>query len=177
MITLRLLGAIDVQDATGRRAADLLRRPKRVALLAYLAAARPRGLHRRDHLLGLFWAEATQDHARRALNQALYVLRRELGKDTILTPGDAEVGLDHERAEPRHFGGGRREVPGDLERAVPQRRFELVAGEDRQVVQDADARAERRGEADADSRRVGSRYLDLLPANRQRRADGAVRLL
>lgn len=31
--------------------------PKRVALLAYLALARPRGLHRRDTLLAMFWPE------------------------------------------------------------------------------------------------------------------------
>ncbi len=86
--------------------AALLPRPKRVALLAYLAAARPHGFHRRDKLHGLFWQEATQDRARRALNQALFVLREGLGRDAIVTRGDAEVALNEERftVDVRAFG-------------------------------------------------------------------------
>jgi TolB-like protein/DNA-binding SARP family transcriptional activator/Flp pilus assembly protein TadD len=73
--------------------AALARQAKRSALLAYLAAAVPRGLHRRDTLLALFWPESDTPHARAALNQALYVLRTELGDDTIVTDGDDQVGL------------------------------------------------------------------------------------
>jgi len=43
----------------------VLAQPKRVALLAYLAAATPRRLHRRDSLLALFWPELDQEHAAR----------------------------------------------------------------------------------------------------------------
>src|SRR2546430_16180258 len=73
-----------------------LTRPRRLALLAYLAAATPRRLHRRDSLLPLFWPELDQEHARAALRQALHVVRDALGTDVIATRGDEEVGLDLE---------------------------------------------------------------------------------
>jgi len=73
--------------------AALARQAKRTALLAYLAAAVPRGSHRRDTLLALFWPESDTPHARAALNQALYVLRTELGDGAIVTDGDDQVGL------------------------------------------------------------------------------------
>jgi DNA-binding SARP family transcriptional activator len=76
--------------------AALARQAKRTALLAYLAAAVPRGFHRRDTLLALFWPESDTPHARAALNQALYVLRTELGDGTIVTDGDDQVGLSGE---------------------------------------------------------------------------------
>ncbi len=81
-------------DAAGREVKSLLTRPRRLALLAYLAAATPRGLHRRDSLLALFWPELDQEHARAALRQALHVVRDALGTDVIVTRGDEEVALD-----------------------------------------------------------------------------------
>src|SRR3989454_7122652 len=94
MIELRTLGLVDLKDVDGREIRAVLTQPKRVALLAYLAVATPRGFHRRDTLLGLFWPELDQDHARAALRQALHGLRQAL--DTVALPsrGDEEVGLD-----------------------------------------------------------------------------------
>jgi DNA-binding SARP family transcriptional activator len=40
MISLRLLGSIDLRDADGRPIEAVLRRPKLLALLAHLAVAR-----------------------------------------------------------------------------------------------------------------------------------------
>jgi DNA-binding SARP family transcriptional activator/TolB-like protein len=94
MFHLRLLGAIQLTTSDGRPVEWLVRRPRRTALLAYLAAAKPRGLHRRDKLLALFWPESDELHARAALNQALYVLRTELGDDAIAARGNEEVGLN-----------------------------------------------------------------------------------
>jgi serine/threonine-protein kinase len=94
MITVRLLGPVEIEDAGGRPLEALLRRPKRVVLLAYLCAATPNGYHRRDKLIGLFWPEMTQDQARHALSQSLHVLRQELGEKTILARGDGDVGVD-----------------------------------------------------------------------------------
>src|SRR4029077_13388750 len=94
MIECRLLGALHLTDAEGREVESLLTRPRRLALLAYLAAATPRGFHRRDSLLALFWPELDQEHARAALRQALHVIRDGLGADVIVTRGDEEVGLD-----------------------------------------------------------------------------------
>src|SRR2546425_10874480 len=97
MIEFRLLGTLHLIDAAGREVKSLLTRPRRLALLAYLAAATPRGLHRRDSLLALFWPELDQEHARAALRQALHVVRGSLGSDLVLTRGDEEIGLDFDR--------------------------------------------------------------------------------
>jgi DNA-binding SARP family transcriptional activator/TolB-like protein/lipoprotein NlpI len=94
MIEFRLLGTLQLTDAEGREVTSLLTRSRRLALLAYLAAATPRGLHRRDTLLALFWPELDQEHARAALRQALHVLRSALGGVVIVTRGDEEIGLD-----------------------------------------------------------------------------------
>src|SRR2546425_8222609 len=97
MIEFRLLGPLHLTDAQGCEVQSLLTRPRRLALLAYLAAATPRGLHRRDSLLALFWPELDQEHARAALRQALHVVRDALGADVLVARGDEEVALDFER--------------------------------------------------------------------------------
>jgi serine/threonine-protein kinase len=95
MIELRVLGATALTDpADGHELESVLAQPKRLALLAYLAIARPRGFHRRDSVLGLFWPEATEERARHALSQALYVLNRGMGPGVIQTRGDHEIGVD-----------------------------------------------------------------------------------
>src|SRR2546428_5941304 len=94
MIEFRLLGTLHLTDAEGREVTSFLTRSRRLALLASRAAARPRGLHRRDTLLALFWPELDVEHARAALRQALYVLRDSLGALAIVTRGDEEIGLD-----------------------------------------------------------------------------------
>jgi DNA-binding SARP family transcriptional activator len=96
-IELRLLGTLALTGAGGREIAAILAQPKRLALLTYLAVARPRGFHRRDTLLGLFWAELDQAHARGALNRAVYFLRGALGDATILSRGDEELGVAPDR--------------------------------------------------------------------------------
>ena len=93
MVELRLLGPIQLTAPGGGDVETLVRRSKRAALLAYLAAAVPRGFHRRDKLVALFWPELDDQHARAALSQALYVLRNALGDGAIVTQGDEEVGL------------------------------------------------------------------------------------
>ena len=96
MVELRLLGTFDaaLADESGT---SLLAQPKRAALLAYLALGARTGLVRRDRLLALFWPDADEMHARRALNQALHHLRGVLGADVLVTRGDDEVGLDRTR--------------------------------------------------------------------------------
>jgi DNA-binding SARP family transcriptional activator len=92
-VELRLLGGPSVRTPAGADAAGVLAQPKRLALLAYLAAASPYGFHRRDTLLALFWPEADQGHARTALRKAIHFLRHELGAASLLSRGDEEVGL------------------------------------------------------------------------------------
>src|SRR5260370_7014272 len=97
MIKLGMLGTLSLSDADGREVRSVLRQPRRLALLAYLAAATPRGFHRRDSLLALFWPELDQEHARAALRQALHVVRDGLGADVILTRAHAALGLLFDR--------------------------------------------------------------------------------
>ncbi|MBI4408708.1 MAG: response regulator [Gemmatimonadetes bacterium] len=94
MIELRTLGGLDLRSADGAELRSILVQPRRVALLAYLALELPRGFHRRDKLLPLFWAELDAEHARGALRNALHYLRRSLGEGVLLRRGDDEVGLD-----------------------------------------------------------------------------------
>src|SRR5437867_4953634 len=97
MIEFRMLGTLHLTDAAGHEVKPLLTRSRRLALLAYLAAATPRRFHRRDSLLALFWPELDQEHARAALRQALHVLRGALGAAVVVTRGDEEIGLDRDQ--------------------------------------------------------------------------------
>ncbi|HEY4216825.1 MAG TPA: BTAD domain-containing putative transcriptional regulator [Gemmatimonadaceae bacterium] len=65
--------------------------PKRTALLAFLAMAG--GTVRRDTLRALLWPELDDAQARRALNQAVFHLRRALGNDAIESVGMESVTL------------------------------------------------------------------------------------
>ena len=93
-LRLQLFGAPSIRATDGREATAALAQPKRMALLAYLAAAAPYGFHRRDTLLALFWPEADTHHARTALRTAVHFLRRELGSGVIANRGDEELGID-----------------------------------------------------------------------------------
>jgi adenylate cyclase len=84
MIHLRTLGALDLRSSEGQEFRSILAQPKRAALLLYLALVRPRGSHRRDTLLALFWPEHDTEHARNALSQAVHFLRRSLGAETVI---------------------------------------------------------------------------------------------
>jgi DNA-binding SARP family transcriptional activator len=83
MIELRTLGSIELHADDGARIESVLRHPKRVSLLAYLCASSPPRLHRRDTLVALLWPELDESHARGALRQELYQLRRTLGAEVV----------------------------------------------------------------------------------------------
>lgn len=93
MIDFRVFGSLDLRRSDGHELRSVLAQPKRLALLAYLAVATPRGFHRRDKLLPLFWPEADQEHARGSLRKAIHVLRHALGEGALLSRGDEEIGL------------------------------------------------------------------------------------
>src|SRR5687768_6687484 len=94
MIYLRTLGALELRDSQGQELRALLAQPKRVALLAYLAVASPRGFHPRDKLLALFWPEHDTEHARNSLNQSVHAIRRALGADAIVSGTGDALGLE-----------------------------------------------------------------------------------
>ena len=95
MYKLRLLGSLDLQDEGGTEL-RLLRQPKRMSVLAFLAASEPGAFHRRDRLLALFWPESSTKSARHGLRQALYELRKELGDDAVLQRGVEEIALNRQ---------------------------------------------------------------------------------
>ena len=115
MVELRAFGSLDLRDAGGAVLNALLTQPKRTALFVYLVLARPRGFHRRDKLLALFWPDLDESHARDALNQALRFLRRIVGNNVILSRGAEEVEVDAGRvscdvyAFESHLDDGRHE--------------------------------------------------------------------
>lgn len=93
---LRVLGPVTV-TATGTElsaAPTLVTQPRPLALLLYLALARPRGLQPRDTLLALLWPEHDATRARRGLRNALHALRHALDPRAIITAGEGFVGLD-----------------------------------------------------------------------------------
>jgi predicted ATPase/DNA-binding SARP family transcriptional activator len=91
MIELRTLGGLELRDGGGGDAPMKLQ-PKRLALLIYLAHARGR-FHRRDSLRALFWPELDEDGARNSLRQALYELRRTLGRGVLTGRGYEEIAV------------------------------------------------------------------------------------
>lgn len=97
MLQLRTFGSVDLKDHEGRDLGVVLAQPKRLALLVYLAAARPSRIHRRDHLLPLFWPDLDASRTRDALNQSLSFLRQAVGADAFVRRGGDEVGLDPEQ--------------------------------------------------------------------------------
>lgn len=83
---IRLFGGFALE----RSAEDLVsslpqRRPQAVA--AILAVCGDLGCTR-ERLLGLLWPESDEARARHNLRDALYSLRRALGHDAVLSPGD-----------------------------------------------------------------------------------------
>jgi DNA-binding SARP family transcriptional activator/TolB-like protein len=97
MFELRTLGALELTSAESNAVRSVLAQPRRAAFLCYLALAVPRGFHRRDTLFAIFWPEDDAEHARHALRQSVYVLRRALGPETIVSRGDDELGLAPDR--------------------------------------------------------------------------------
>jgi DNA-binding SARP family transcriptional activator/TolB-like protein/Tfp pilus assembly protein PilF len=106
----------------------VLAQPKRVALLTYLRLARPRGQHRRDTLVAMFWPDQDEERARNSLSQAVHFLRRSLGADTIVShDGDAlSVAADRIWCDVQEFesalDGGR------LDEALALYRGDLLEG-------------------------------------------------
>ena len=93
MLRFYTLGAFELLDGEPPSVRLVPTQSKRLALLAYLALALPRGFHRRDTLLALFWPELSGEDARRALRQALHHLRRAVGVGSIDARPDDQVRL------------------------------------------------------------------------------------
>ncbi|HET6231146.1 MAG TPA: BTAD domain-containing putative transcriptional regulator [Longimicrobiaceae bacterium] len=93
MIHLRVLGSTELHDPDGTELRALLAQPKRFAVLAYLALARPRGPQRRELLLARFWPDSDAERGRGALRLALHSLRKVVGEGVLVGRGDEGVGI------------------------------------------------------------------------------------
>jgi DNA-binding SARP family transcriptional activator len=124
VITFRALGTPELRDPDGAELQSILARPKLLGLLSFLACSSTRGFHRRDTLLGLFWAETDQKRARSALRQSLYYLRQSLGAGVLVSRGEEEIGLDPELlwCDVSAFAAG-------LEEGRPEEALELFVGD------------------------------------------------
>jgi DNA-binding SARP family transcriptional activator len=97
LVSLRMLGRVELTGPDGQPVRSVLTQPSRLALLLYLATTNSGRFHRKDTVRAVFWPEADGQHARQALNRAIYVLRHALGADVLVTRGDDEVRVVEER--------------------------------------------------------------------------------
>lgn len=86
MYRLKLLGTPHLEGPSG----PLQLGPRRVALLASLAAAGPGGLTR-DKLVARLWPDSDDERAKRNLSQLLYAMRTELGADLVEGTGTLRI--------------------------------------------------------------------------------------
>jgi len=129
MLRLTTMGAIQLGTDGDRPVRHpLVGQPKRLAVLVYLAVARPGSLAFRDTLLALLWPEFDAPHARRALRQTLYHLRRTLGPEIVLGGDQGGVGIDAARLWCDAVAFERAVAEDRLEQAVALYRGEFLAG-------------------------------------------------
>lgn len=115
MFVLRLFGGARIENEAGVITGGAAQR-HRLALLALLTIALPRGLTR-EKLIGYLWPEGDTDHARNLLNQAVHAVRQALGAEVLLSIGD-ELRLNPAvvKSDVAAFAEGL--ATGDLEGAV-----------------------------------------------------------
>jgi DNA-binding SARP family transcriptional activator len=120
MLRLKTFGELSLErDGTLIAGAPAQRR--KLALLAYLAAAGDRGVSR-DTLLTVFWPESSADSGRHALTQTVSALRRELRCGDLVV-GTAALQLNARAIQSDVADFQRNCEAGQLEQAV-----ELYAG-------------------------------------------------
>jgi DNA-binding SARP family transcriptional activator len=85
MLRLRTFGTLSIEGREGPLTGAATQR-RRLALLALLASAGARGTSR-DKVVACLWPESDADHARHALAQLLYSLRRDLPDGALLADG------------------------------------------------------------------------------------------
>jgi DNA-binding SARP family transcriptional activator len=87
VIRVRVVGAIDARDASGRTLDALLAQPRRLCLLVVLAVESMRGSCTRERLMAMFWPEHSPAQAQANLRQAIAFLRRALGEGVVVNHG------------------------------------------------------------------------------------------
>src|SRR5215831_11755602 len=97
---LKTFGGLALFDAAGTIDPSLASRPRKLAVLSWLAL-RPRRSATRDSIVGVFWPERDEQRAFNSLSDALSHLRRVLGPEMlvsrareIVVPDDAPLHVD-----------------------------------------------------------------------------------
>ncbi|HEX6750309.1 MAG TPA: BTAD domain-containing putative transcriptional regulator [Longimicrobium sp.] len=120
MLRIHTFGALAVRDGD-RPLAGAAAQPRRLAVLAVLARAGERGVTR-DKLLALLWPDSPDEAGRRALAQALYALRRDLGGE------EPFLGVKDLRLNPEVIGSDVGDFESALAAADPERAAAVYAG-------------------------------------------------
>jgi TolB-like protein/DNA-binding SARP family transcriptional activator/Flp pilus assembly protein TadD len=115
MVVLRLFGGACIVDDAGLLTGPVAQR-RRLALLALLAAS-PDGRLAREKLCAHLWPESGEAEARSSLVDAVYAVRKRLGRDALLSVGD-ELRLNPARIESDVQRFRAAIAAGDCEQAV-----------------------------------------------------------
>ena len=83
VIRIHTLGGLTVRGSDGKPLSGSAIQPRRLAILALLARAGDRGVSR-ERILSLLWPDADDERGPRALAQALYALRKDLGIEDVI---------------------------------------------------------------------------------------------
>lgn len=92
-LTLLTLGSLAFEGEGAEAAGELLRQPKRAAVLFFILLGRRGGFTTREELVSVFWPEADHARARNSLRQTLSFLRDALGEHVVLNRGTFAVEL------------------------------------------------------------------------------------
>lgn len=87
LFALKLLGHPSIEGPGGALLTRRAAQRHRIALLALLARSPGRGLSR-EKAMAYLWPESDPEHARNLLNVSVYVLRKALGEDALLSSAD-----------------------------------------------------------------------------------------
>ena len=88
IVQLNTLGVIGLAGDDEAALSAIVRQPKTLALLVYLAMETRDGFCLRDRVVGVFWPDLEQGRARAALRNTLYSIRRGLPTGVIQSEGD-----------------------------------------------------------------------------------------
>jgi len=99
MIEIQTLGRFAI-SVHGHEQTRILAQPTRAAVLLYVAVEHETT---REALETVIWGDSSPDHARHALNQTLYRLRKDLGGDWLVSEGDRLTTTGQLRIDAREF--------------------------------------------------------------------------
>jgi TolB-like protein/DNA-binding SARP family transcriptional activator len=126
LLTLRLLGGLEVRTADGRDVTPPGRKIR--ALLACLALPSGGAGWPRERLVGLLWGDRDEEQARGSLREALVKLRRYMGEPSPLQASREAIALDPSVISIDAIEFARLANAGELEHAAELFRGELLEG-------------------------------------------------